>query len=157
MALTWTLRARIAAPPDRVFAWMSDYREDDHSNPRFVAGSGAKASAKPAQRKIVSRQAGSVVLEDEWDGKRFRSTVRLDPAARTVTIEGEFGYRAVWRAIPDGAHTTLEVRGEMAPSGPMKLLVPLFAASQRKQSEADFRGHVADLEASLRANPAQVP
>lgn len=148
--LTWAQKAHVRASPERVWAWMTDYSEHDHASPAYRQAVGAGADHR-AKRTIVSRTPTTVVLEDRWGGKQFRSTVTLDPAARTLRIDGGWGYTATWRAVPERGGTRVEVEGRMAPGGLFGLLLPLFGKKMREESEKDFRGHVAELEADLGA------
>lgn len=152
MALEWRHAAHVAADPDAVYGWLTDYTEDDHASDAFRAAADAKG--KPAKRAIVSRNAREVVLEDQWGGKRARTTARLEPASRTVRVTGDFGgYESVWRAVPERGGTRVEMEGRMAPTGLFKLLMPLFAKSALSETEKDFRGHIAALEADLKVRP----
>lgn len=147
--MKWRHEARIAASPDAVYAWMSDLREDDHAREAFLRGSGAKPGGPVAKRTIVSRQGDRLKVHDAWGRKAFDLEVELAPVAREVRLHGGFGYRATWRAEPDGPGTRLVVEGEMAPSGIMRLFVPLFAKGMAKEMQADFNGHVEDLRSAL--------
>ena len=131
---------------------MTDFRPDDHTSAAFRRGAGVpegKAVKKGDGRKILSRGPDEVVLEDTWDGQTMRMRVGLDPKARTVTLDGQMGYHAVWRAEPDGDGTRLVVEGRMAPGGLFGLLLPLFKSRFLKQMGQDFAGHLEDLKESL--------
>lgn len=147
--VTWAQSAHVAAPPERVFAWMTDYTEHDHASEAYRRAVGAREAE--AKRKVVSRQGPTVVLEDTWGGRQFRSTVTIDAAQRTLRIDGGWGYTATWRAVPERGGTRVEVEGRMAPSGLFGLLLPLFGKKMREESLTDFRGHIADLQADLGA------
>lgn len=151
--VTWARSAVVEASPDAVFRWMSDFREDDHARPAFKRGAGVKDDGKPgAKRTILSRDGNVVRLRDEWGRRRFELAVTVDEKARTVTIDGEHGYRAVWRAVAEGAGTRVEASTTLAPKGLFGLLAPLFAGSFRKELDRDFAGHVADLEDSTKGS-----
>jgi len=150
--VSWDLEARVKAPPEAAYAWLTDYTEDDHSRPAFLRAAGAKPGTK-ATRKFLARGPDSLQLEDTWGGRKFQSTVRFDRQAKTITIEGEFGYRAVWRVTPDGTGSKVQVEGRMQPSGAFKLLMPLFAGKMKAETTKDFHGHIADLEAELGVAP----
>lgn len=128
---------------------MSDFREDDHARPAFREGTGMGEGAPRSVRKVVSREGDVVTLEDEWGRRRFRTKARLDPARREVRLEGEFGYRGVWRAVPEGEGTRLEAETRIAPPFPFSLLTPLFGGKLKREAEKDFNGHVADLAHEL--------
>ncbi|HVL87155.1 MAG TPA: SRPBCC family protein [Candidatus Thermoplasmatota archaeon] len=149
MALEWSFSAQARAPPDEVFAWLSDFRDDDHSAEAFLRGAGWRRGKRPATRRILERAGNVVRLQDRWGGSSFSPTVTLDPAARTVTIEGEYGYRAVWRVEPTAEGSEVSVGGRLAPSGLARLLLPVFGWAFRRQLEGDFRGHMAHLRHDL--------
>lgn len=151
MPSAWSFAARVEAPPDDVYAWMSDFREDDHARPAFKRGAGMRPGDKrESRRAVVSREGNVVVVEDSWGRERYRLTVTLDPAAREVRLAGMYGYAGVWRAAPAGTGTRVESEGRIAPTGLARLFAPLFARTFMKQMEADFRGHVADLAEELK-------
>lgn len=148
--VTWKFAATVPAPPDAVFAWMQEFREDDHSNERFLRGAGVtKPPRRPAKRTIVRREGNAVELDDEWNGRKNRMRVTIVPERREIRLEGGFGYSATWRAVPDGTGTSVETEGTMAPKGLFGLLLPLFAKGAKRDLEKDFAGHLADLRESL--------
>jgi hypothetical protein len=150
MPRSWSFEATVDAPPDAVFAWMTDYREDDHANADFRRGAGVPADDRAHSHRVVERKdARHLVVRDEWGKERFELHVELAPEAREVRLAGAFGYRAVWRAEPLGAGTRVSVRGELAPTGVARLFAGLFASRMEKQMRDDFHGHLADLRASL--------
>lgn len=98
----------------------------------------------------MERAPGVLVVEDQWGrGNKARLTARLDAARREVALEGQWGYRATWRAEPDGSGTRLLVEGSVAPGGLLGLLMPLFRKGMLRQMRADFDGHLADLREGL--------
>lgn len=147
MSVSWSFSAHVPAPPDAVFAWVSDFREDDHARPAFLRGAGMKAPA--GRRRIVAREGNVVTLEDGMGRRAFRTRATVDAAAREVRVEGAHGYRATWRAAPEGDGTRLTCEGALAPDGLLRLFVPLFAKGMLRQVRADFDGHVADAVESL--------
>lgn len=147
---TWTFEAHVTASADAVYAWMTDFREDDHARPAFVRASGGKAGVQ-STRRILARAGDSVQLEDRWGRQSFRTTARLARGQREVRIEGAYGYRATWCAAPNGRGTRVTATTELDPRGFFALLLPLVAGKMRAQAEHDFRGHIADLEAELGA------
>lgn len=150
MSLTWRHEARIDAPADAVYAWMTDFREDDHAREAFVRGAGREAGAKDASRReVVSRQADRVQVRDTWKGRVFEMEARLDPQAREVHLTGAYGYRATWRALPEAGGTRLVVEGAIEARGVAGLFANLFGKRMLRDMEADFRGHVADAREML--------
>ncbi len=151
---TWAFRAPIAAEPSAVYAWLAQFRQDDHDTPAFLAGSGQPRNQKrPATRKVTVLSPTQVRLVDTWNGRSFESTVTLDPSANLVRIDGQYGYHATWAALPAAGGTLLTVEGSLAPRGLQALLVPLFTRGLEKEMAADFNGHLADLKNSLGLQP----
>jgi Polyketide cyclase / dehydrase and lipid transport len=147
--MRWRHEARLAASPDAVYAWMSDFREDDHAREAFLRGAGQKPGGAASRRTVVSRDGNRVKLRDAWGRRTFEMDVELAPQAREVRLTGEYGYRATWRAEPDGAGTRVVSEGAFEPAGLMRLVAPLFARGFARQMEQDFRGHVEDLRSEL--------
>ena len=154
MPSSWSFEARVPAPPDAVYAWLSDYAEDDHANPRFRKGAGVKPDDRTHNRRTVERRdERHLVVHDEWGRQRFAMEVELAPEAREVRLRGQHGYRGAWRAEPDGAGTRVVCEGRLEPTGLARLFAPLFARMLMKQMKGDFEGHVEDLRQTL--GPAQ--
>lgn len=148
---SWSFEARVAAPPEAVYAWMSDYREDDHAREAFRRGAGVKpGDTRVSHRRIVSREGNRVVLEDSWGRQRFPMEVELRPSAHELHLTGQYGYRGTWSAKSDGAGGAIvRSEGRVEPTGIMKLFAPLFARAFMKQMKADFEGHVAEMREDL--------
>lgn len=156
MPTSWSFHAHVPAPPDAVYAWMSDFREDDHARPAFRRGAGVKdGDRRVSHRKILSREGNVVTVEDAWGRDRFTLKATLDPAAREVRLEGQYGYHGTWRAAPEGEGTRLTSEGRLEPRGVMRLLAPLFAKAFMRQMRADFEGHVADATETLAAHSSR--
>ncbi|MHB8604313.1 MAG: SRPBCC family protein [Thermoplasmatota archaeon] len=150
MPVEWNYAAHVRAAPDAVFAWMTEFTEDDHTRPAFRRGAGmTRPVDRGSTRKIVSSQGDVVRVEDPWGGRGMPMKVTIDRAARATHLEGQWGYRSTWRAVADGDGTRVEVEGELAPPGLMRLFSGLFAGKMKKDLEADFNGHIADLRESL--------
>src|SRR5882672_10731032 len=151
MPARWSFEAHVDAPADAVYAWMTDYSEDDHANDRFRKGAGVEAEDRTHNHRVVERKdERHLVVRDEWGRRRFEMQVELGPDAREVRVTGGFGYRATWKAAPDGGGgTRVTSEGGLAPSGVMRIIAPLFAKSMAKQMEDDFNGHVNDMREAL--------
>lgn len=150
MATRWSFEARVPAPPEAVYAWMSDYREDDHAREAFRRGAGVKPDDRRAsQRRIVRRDGNRLVLEDTWGGQRFSLHVELRPSAHEIHVKGAYGYRAVWTAKADAGGTLVRCEGSMEPTGLLRFVAPFFAKAFVKQMQADFDGHVAEMRVDL--------
>lgn len=155
MAVRWRLDTFVPVAPDEAYAWLTDFRADDHDRPAYRRAVGAKPSKKPSTREVLSRDGDKLRLRDRWNGKTWEATVTLQPKDRAYVIEGAYGYRARWWVEENPGGARIRVEGEMAPSGVMKLFVPLFAKGMVREMETDFRGHVADMLHEL--NPGSVP
>src|SRR5581483_8174623 len=134
--MRWRHEALVPASPDAVYAWMSDFREDDHAG-------------EASHRTVVSREGNRVRLHDAWGRRSFDLDVELAPEAREVRLTGEYGYSATWRAEPAAGDTRVVVEGRLEPTGIMRLLAPLFSRGMAKQMQDDFNGHVEDMRSGL--------
>ncbi|MEA3198833.1 MAG: hypothetical protein QOE90_261 [Thermoplasmata archaeon] len=148
--MQWRHEARIDAPADAVYAWMSDHREDDHAREAFLRGAGRGPEGARSRREVVSRDGDVVKLRDVWGKRVFEMEARLDAKAREVRLTGAYGYRATWRAIPDGAGTRLVVEGAIEARGIAGLFAKLFGKRMLRDMQADFNGHVADARETLK-------
>lgn len=153
--VTWVFEGRVPASPDAVYAWLSDFCEDDHARPAYLRGAGMREGKHvKGTRRVLAHDGNTVTIEDRWGFRSFRTRVTLDPEQRALHIAGDNGYGATWSAIPEGAGTRLIVEGRLAPTGVVGLAVPLFARGLRHQMEQDFLGHLEDLRSSLAAAEA---
>jgi len=156
-AIRWDFAVDVEADPAVVFAWLTDYGEDDHARPAFFRGAGTPPKRqRAARRTVVARVGDTVEIEDSWGRRRFRAKVTLAPARNELRIEGDFGYDATWSARPSLNGTRLEVRGTVAPGGLAGALMRLARKSFLRQMEADFNGHVEDLRESVGRPPARI-
>jgi hypothetical protein len=150
--IEWHLEAQVDAPPDDVYGWLTDYQPDDHTRPAFCRGArAAPRGPGSGTREIVALGGNSLEIRDAWGRKRFTSRVTLDPGRRALSIDGDYGYKATWRAHGSGAGTRIEVTGSVDPGGVAGLFMGLAKAKRAflREMEDDFRGH---LEA-LREDP----
>lgn len=148
MPLAWSFDATIPAPPERVYAWLSDLREDDHAHPAYLEGAGI-SRGKAAKRSVLPQPGGALRVVDVRGHERFVTDVTLVPEEREVRIVGPHGYRATWRAQPEAGGTRVVCEGALAPTGLLRFLVPLFAKGMLRQTRRDFDGHVAHLRHDL--------
>lgn len=146
--LNWSKTAHVNIPPDTVFAWMTNFQEDDHGRPAFVKGSGApkKYTKKQSKRTVVSSKGNHVSIHDEWGGRKFDMELDLVPLDRTVNMKGPMGYVAVWKAVPDEGGTKVEAHISLPMRGFWGLLAPLFRKKFYRDLEYDFNGHISDLQ-----------
>lgn len=152
--VTWRHEGRVAAPPDAVYAWMTDFQADDHARPAFRQGAGVPPDdLTPSNRTVISRTGDTTVLEDRWGRRKFRLAVTLDRPRREVKLAGQFGYGSVWRATPDGDGTLLACEGRMAPRGLTRLLLFFFAGGLLREMATDFQGHLEDARHTLEDRP----
>ena len=154
----WYCSGIVAAPADVVYAWLTDFTEDDHNSEAYRRGAGVKPKkgkpAAPAKRTVLSRDGNVLRIRDRWDGNDWTQTVTLDPSTHSYRVEGGFGYEAEWRAIPEGNATRVEFAGQLG-KGIVGSLMRLFSGRMQKSMESDFQGHLEDLRETLRA--AEVP
>ncbi|HEX2021830.1 MAG TPA: SRPBCC family protein [Candidatus Thermoplasmatota archaeon] len=154
--LRWQHETFVPVRPDDAYAWITDFRPDDHARPAYRRAVGAtEKQAAKAHRQVVSREGDVVRLRDRWAGRAYDLTVTLDRPARALRVDGMMGYRATWSVTPSPGGARLRVEGEIASKGLFKLLLPLFAKGMLREMELDFRGHVADMVSEL--NPEGLP
>jgi len=148
--VTWKLSGRLSARPAAVFAWMTDFREDDHNSEAYHRGAKTpeKERARAAHR-VIDVEGATLKIHDEWGTSRFDARVTVDGDAREVRIEGEFGYSSVWRAVEDGSGTRVETEGRVAPKGPGKLFLPFIGKGLMAGIERDFNGHMEEMRVDL--------
>lgn len=146
-SVSWRVSDLVDGPPDAVWAWMTDFSQDDHSTEAYRRGAGVK-KARAASRTILSREGNVLRIEDRDGASKYVQTVTLHPERRAVHIAGQMGYDATWTATPEGHRTRLTVEGRMG-KGLVGSLMRLFQVQLQRGMERDFRGHVEDLRESL--------
>jgi Polyketide cyclase / dehydrase and lipid transport len=139
------LERSTGAPREAVYAWWTDFREDDHLRP----GSPARSI-----RTILQRQSDEVWLQDRAT-RPIRVTidehVTLDAPngyavrARYPGADVEYAYR--FEPTGDGTRILLEV--SMHPRGLGHLLIPLTALWWRRYVARDFDFHMAQMTQDL--------
>jgi hypothetical protein len=139
------IERRCRFPRDAVYAWWTDFREDDHMRP----GSPAASS-----RVIVGREGDDVWLR-EHATRPFRVTLEehvvLDPPngyavkARYPGADVEYAYRFE----PRVEGTTIVLEASVSPRGIGRLLVPLMAWWWRRYAARDFDFHLAHMTEDL--------
>lgn len=155
-AITWTFDRFVPIEPDRAYAWLTDYRSDDHARPAFRRGALAtEKEAAKSKREIIARHDDGVTLRDTWKGRTWEVRVRHDKTARTITMEGKGGYRATWRVTENPGGARIHVEGALDVRGLTRILAPLFAKGMTQEMRRDFDGHMADIVSEL--NPEGVP
>lgn len=149
MPKEWKFETRVAAPPAAVYAWLSDYQNDDHTHEAFRRGSKAKKDGKHQRRVVERKDARSLVVRDEWGSQTYTMHVELAPEAHEVRLRGQMGYSGLWKVEPDGAGSIVTSTSFVAPRGFAKIFAPLFAGMFMKQMRADFDGHVEHMKSDL--------
>ena len=151
--LKWSNSAQVKFPPDAVYAWMTDFQEDDHGRPAFIKGSGAPAKVykKPSKRTIVSRSGNNVKILDVWGGRTYDMDLELVPLDRTIIMKSQWNYHAVWKAVPHEGGTKVEAEVDMKVGGFAGLVMGLFKKKFYRDLSYDFNGHISDLQDSLGA------
>lgn len=143
----WTLRAvrAVPFPRDAVYAWWTDFREDDH----LARGSPAES------RRLVLRHDGREVWLRDRATHPARITVDayvvLDPPhgyrvqARYPLADAEYTYR--FEAVPKGTRVLL--RGTVFPRHIGRILVPLTAPWWRRYAARDLDFHLREMARDL--------
>jgi len=149
----WYLKTHVAVSPAAAYAWMTDYRDDDHSRESFLRHAHGDAGGHHAARSITKHDKDLLEIRDRWGRNDWKSQVRLDRAKREVHISGDYGYRATWRAVSEGEGTRIECEGRIEPSRFMaRAFASLLGRRWQRQMEADFKAHVGELEEELTAD-----
>lgn len=146
-SVSWRVSELIEGSPDAVWAWMTDFSQDDHATEAYRRGAGVK-KPRASSRTILSREGNVLRIEDRDGASKYVQTVTLHPERRAVHIAGQMGYDATWTATPEGQATRLTVQGRMG-SGLVGSLMRLFRVQLQRGMEKDFRGHVEDLRETL--------
>jgi hypothetical protein len=125
-------------PRDAVFAWWTDFREDDHRH----AGSPA------ASTRTILRQTGNEIWLQDRATRPMRFTIEehviLDPPlgyaveARYPVADVRYTYR--FDAEGDGTHVTLEV--DVRPRHIGRIIIPLATAWWQNYAERDLDYHL---------------
>lgn len=136
-------------PQDAVYAWWTDFREDDHEAPNAPARS---------RRTIVRRSGNEIWLRDAAT-RPARVTidehVTLDPprgyrvVARYPLADVEYAY--AFEGVADGTRIVVDVR--VRPRHLGRILVPLTAPWWRRYAERDLEFHLEEMVRDL-ADPS---
>ena len=139
-------------PRDAVYAWWTDFREDDHRGPDSVARS---------DRIILRREGNEIWLRDRAT-RPARVTidehVTLDPpngyavATRYPGAEVRYEYR--FEPVDAGTRIVLEVR--VHPRHVGRILVPLTRPWWRRYAERDTDSHLREMGRDF-AEPSRWP
>jgi hypothetical protein len=130
---------------DAVYAWWTDFREDDHVRPGSPAAS---------VREIRQRQGTEVWLRDRATRPilvTIDEHVTLDPPngytvkARYPGADVEYAYRFE----PTVEGTTIVLDASVSPRGIGRLLIPLTAWWWRGYASRDFDFHMAHMAQDL--------
>jgi hypothetical protein len=134
-------------PHDAVYAWWTDFREDDHVQP---------GSPATSVREILRRQGNEVWLQDRAT-RPIRVTIEehvtLDPPngyaveARYPGADVEYAYRFE----PTGDGTRIVLKVSVRPRGLGRVLVPLLKWWWRRYAARDLDFHLAEMERELAA------
>ncbi len=135
-------------PRGSVFAWWTDFREDDHQHPNSPARS---------TRLILRRSGNEIWLRDRATRPApvtIDEHVTLDPpngysvAARYPGADVRYAYR--FSAEGDGTQVTLDV--DIRPRHIGRILVPVAAAWWRRYTERDLDFHLRAMATDLSAS-----
>ncbi len=136
-------------PRDAVYAWWTDFREDDQ---------GRRGAPAASRREIVRREGNEL-----WLRERARRPapvtvdehILLDPpdgymvVARYPGAEARYRYR--FEPIGEGCRIVLEA--EVRPRHVRRILLPLVRGYLRRYAERDTDFHVRSMAEDLGASP----
>src|SRR5256712_11689131 len=135
-------------PRDSVFAWWTDFREDDHQHPNSPARS----------TRLILRRSGKKIGSGDRSTRPAPVTidehVTLNPptgysvAARYPGADVRYAYR--FSAEGDGTQVTLDV--DIRPRHIGRILVPVAAAWWRRYTERDLDFHLRAMATDLSAS-----
>ena len=132
-------------PRDAVYAWWTDFREDDHQSRQSPASS---------HREILRRSDNEVWLRDRARRPAPATVVEhviLEPPdgyrvdARYPAVDVRYEYR--FDATPDG--TSIHLRADLTPHHIARLLARLFEGSIRDYAERDTDFHIRKMTDDL--------
>ena len=133
-------------PRNAVFAWWTDFQEDDHRDP----GSPARST-----RIILRRSGNEVWLRDRATRPApvtIDEHVTLDPPSG-YTVEARYPGADVWYAYrfdPQEQGTRVTLEADVQPRGLGRILVPLTAAWSRRYAARDLDYHLEQMAVDLR-------
>jgi len=132
-------------PRDDVYAWWTDFREDDHRGHDSPAAS---------RRTILRRERNEVWLRDRATRPApatIDERVILDPPngyavrARYPGAEARYKYR--FEPVPEG--TRIVLRAEIHPGHLGRVLLPLARRSVQRYAERDTDFHLREMTKDL--------
>ncbi len=140
-----TLERTVPFPRDDVYAWWTDFREDDHPG---------RPSPATSRRTVVGREGREIWLQERATRPAYltlREHVTLDPPnGYTVSahypatdVRYEYRFESTW----DG--TRIRLVAEARPRHVMRVLLPLFRGRAQRYVERDTDYHVARMVRDL--------
>ncbi len=139
-------------PRDAVYAWWTDFREDDHRSHHSPASS---------RREILRREGNQVWLRDHAHRPvplTLDEHVVLDPPNGYV-VEARYpgaDVRYEYRFGPAGPTTRISLTAEVRPRHIGRLLLPLFRGRVQRYAERDTDFHLRRISRDL-TSPGSVP
>jgi hypothetical protein len=139
--MRFTLDREVPFPRDSVFAWWTDFREDDHRHPDSPARS---------TRLILGRSGNEIWLRDRATRPApvtIDEHVTLDPP-NGYSVEARYPGADVRYAYRFNLHdhgTGLTVDVDVQPRGIGRILVPLTATWWRRYAARDFDYHLGQM------------
>ena len=139
-------------PRDAVYAWWTDFREDDHPG---------RPSPATSSREILRREGDELWLRDRAARPApvtLEEHVILHPPegysveARYPGADVRYAYR--FEPVPDGTRITLEA--VLRPRHVGRLLLPLVRGRVQRYAERDTDYHLRRMAADL-TSPGNVP
>ena len=132
-------------PRDAVYAWWTDFREDDHRS---------RSSPASSRREIVRREGNELWIRDHATRPApvtVLEHVTLDPPngyrveARYPAVDARYDYR--FDATSDG--TTIRLTADLTPHHIGRLLIRLFGGTIRRYAERDTDFHLRRMAEDL--------
>jgi hypothetical protein len=134
-------------PRDAVYAWWTDFREDDHLG---------HSSPATSAREILRREGNEIWLRDRARRPApvtVEEHVVLDPpngyvvTARYPGADAQYGYR--FEEASGGTRILLTVN--VRPRHVGRILLPLFSGWARRYAERDTDDHLRQMSEDLRS------
>jgi hypothetical protein len=132
-------------PREAVYAWWTDFREDDH---------GSRGSPATSRREIVRREGNELWIRDRARRPApvtVLEHVTLDPPngyrveAHYPAVDARYEYR--FDAVADG--TAIRLTADLTPHHLGRLLARLFQGSIRRYAERDTDFHLHEMAQDL--------
>lgn len=138
----WERMVRV--PPAKARAWWFDLQEDDHHSEHH-----RKMHRKPPTRRVLSRTADTVVVEDDFgNGPAMRATLRLvgDDRLETRYESAMYASEGLVTFLPEEGGTRIRLAFSNEWKGAGKLLGLFMQKPMESFIRRDLDAHARDLE-----------